>query len=477
MGSGQVLIVRTTGVFDLIPPLGALYVGAAIRSAESLRGLSVRILDYYYERLGEDGFSRLVGELSPDFVLFSSLDSEYPVFKRLCSLARQAAPDATLVSGGILSTNYHQEIVRRGLVDVAVRNEGEITAVELLTALRSGQPLSGVAGITYREDGQVVSTPPRPPIQDLDSLPPPAWDLIDLRGYSRVPNWNGELFAKPYAPVMTSRGCVFDCIYCHNLFGRRIRPRSVGNVLAEIEELYHRYGIREIHFIDDFFNYDLKRVQEICQGLVERRLKVRISFPNGLRVDRMDHQTLDWLKRAGTYKINYAVETASPRVQRAIRKRVDLDKARYWIEETSRRGIITLGLFMFGFPDETVEEMEKTIDFAVSSQLDTAKFFKVTVFRNTGLEELAAGPAPSTLDDLEQRSGDVFYDPSLNYSDIPTEALNRILVRAHQRFYSQPGRILRILLKYRGLRALKRLYEIRRFVTTMQRDSQTAVTH
>jgi anaerobic magnesium-protoporphyrin IX monomethyl ester cyclase len=472
MSRPTILLVRTTRPGDLIPPLGVLHLASSIRSAEAFRDHRLQVVDFAYQGLDHAEYAALLGRLAPTHVLFSSLDSEYPLFRELCRLSREHAPRSHLVAGGSLATNYHEDVVRRRLVDVAVRGEGEVTIVELLTALDADAPLHDVKGISFREDGKVVSTPPRDPIEDLDSIPWPAWDLVDLRGYSRVPNWNGELSGKYYAPIMTTRGCAFNCVYCHNLFGRRIRPRSVENVLAEIQMLYLEHGIREIHFIDDFFNYRLDRVQQICRGIVERGLKLKISFPNGLRADRMDMETLRWLKKAGTYKINYAVETASPRLQKLIRKNLDLDRARHWIEETSRLGIITFGFFMFGFPTETGEEMELTGAFARDSRLDTAKFLKVTVFHNTALEALSPRHSMGSLDDLEQLGGDVFHEQASNCSDIPTGMLNRIIGQAQRRFYFQPGRVLRLIRKYGWLVAARRLLSMYRHLAAKQRTEQ-----
>ena len=355
-------------------------------------------------------------------------------------------------------------------MDFAVRGEGEITIIELLDAINNNNDLSLVKGIAYMENGEVIVTAQRDPIQDLDTIPFPAWDLIDLKGYSKVPNWNGVLFGKYYAPIMTSRGCVFNCIYCHNLFGKKIRARSVENVLSEIEMLYNDYGIREIHIIDDFFNFDLKRVINICKGIINKKIKIKISFPNGVRVDRMNKETLIWLKKAGTYKINYAIETASPRLQKVIKKNLDLEKATEYINETSKLGIITFGLFMFGFPTETVEEMEKTTSFAVNSKLDTAKFFKTIPFKNTQLEKYASNKSSLHLLRLESVRGDIFYNEAINCGDVPTNVLNKIILDAHQKFYFKLGRVFRIIIKYRKLEVIKKLFIIYSYVLAKKRE-------
>ena len=472
MKKKNILLIRTTNAEGTIPPLGLLYIASAIRNKNEFKEYNLKIIDFNYEELDDNGFTKKILDFLPDLILLSSLDSEYALFKKLCTLARQTAPKSLLIAGGILASNYHNEIISNKLVDYVVRGEGELTIVELLDAINNNKKLPLVKGITYRENEKVIATPQREFIQDLDAIPFPAWDLIDLKGYSKIPNWNGILFGKYYAPIMTSRGCVFNCIYCHNLFGKKIRTRSVENVLSEMKMLYKDYDIREFHIIDDFFNFDLKRVINICKGIIKNKMKIKISFPNGLRADRMDKETLIWLRKAGTYKINYAIETASPRIQKLIKKNLNLEKATHYINETSKLGIITFGFFMFGFPTETVDEMEKTISFAVHSKLDTAKFFKVIAFKNTQLENYTSKKLLSYQQSLQFVNTTAFYDEIINFSDIPTETLNSIIVNAHQQFYFKLGRVLRIIIKYRKFEAIKRLCAVYSYVLAKKRENK-----
>jgi radical SAM superfamily enzyme YgiQ (UPF0313 family) len=443
----------------VIPPLGLLYIASIIRNRYKPTECNIKIIDFMAEGLNENSFFEKVLDFSPDIIGFSSLDCEYTQFENLCILAKEAAPNSILLAGGPLASNYHNEIVREELVDFAVIGEGELTTIELLDAIYENKDLSLVRGIAYLKDKEVIATLPREFIQDLDKIPFPAWDLINLKEYSKFWNWNGQLWEKYYAPIMTSRGCVFHCIYCHNLFGKRIRTRSIENVLAEMEMLYKTYGIREFHIIDDIFNFDLARVKEICKGIIERKMKIKISFPNGLRADNMDKETLIWLKKAGTYRINYAIETTNPRLQKFIKKNLNLEKAKKIIEETSERGIITFSYFMLGFPTETIEEMRETISFAVNSKLDAAKFFKVTVFKNTELAKLINKELyPKSLENDESN---VYCNQTTNFSDLPTNILNNIILEAHWKFYTKLNRVFRIFFKYnKKFEVLKRLFTL-----------------
>jgi len=256
--------------------------------------------------------------------------------------------------------------------------------------------------------------------------------------------------------LVTSRGCVYHCVYCHNFFGKKARLRSWQNVLDEMSLLYTEYGIREFHIIDDLFNFDLERVQNICKGILQKGMKVKLSFPNALRVDRLDSATLHWLKKAGTYKITYAIESASSRMQHLIKKNLDLVKAAEIIDETSRLGMICAGFFMFGFPAETIEEMRTTISYAVNSRLDTARFFKTIIHKNTELSKIT--PNNRSPDALLNPENNLFYGQKSNNSIYSDDIINMVIVEAHWRFYTDPRRLLRLFAKYPNrFKLLKRL--------------------
>lgn len=453
----KILLIRTTSSKSVIPPLGLLYIASVIRNR--YKEYNIKIIDFLKDE--DKKYVKDILDFSPDIIGFSALNPDFTIFKKLCVLCRQVVPQSILIAGGPLATNYDIDIVKNKLVDFAIRGEGELTITELLDIIHNKGNPSCVNGITYLKDGEVIVNPPREFIRDIDTIPFPAWDLINLKRYSKIPNWNGILFKKYYAPIITSRGCVYNCIYCHKLFGKEFRARTAENVISEMEFLYKDYDIREFHIIDDLFNFDLERIRDICNGIINKRLKIKISFPNGIRVDKMDKETLLLLKKAGTYKINYAIETASPRLQKFIKKNVNLEKAKKTIEETSKSGIITFGFFMFGFPTETAAEMEETISFAVDSKLDTAKFFKAIPFANTELATLTANFCYG--DDLYSE-GDPYYDENINVSNLPTDFLNNVILKSHWRFYAKLSRIFRIFIKYRNFDVIKRLFTLYRYL-------------
>jgi radical SAM superfamily enzyme YgiQ (UPF0313 family) len=382
--------------------------------------------------LATDDVRARMAAFRPDLVGFSCLSLEADEMERLARAAKEVNPRCAVVLGGPHAKFFYDRALENPDIDAAVVGEGEETFPELLEALEDGRPLDGVKGVAFRRDGRALLTAPREAIEDLDSLPFPAWDLVDFRRYSRVPGMNGYSKSVPWAVVMTSRGCPFRCAYCHDIFGKKARLRSPENVLAEIELLTRVHGVREIHIVDDIFNVDPARAGRICDLIAERGIKVDIAFPNALRVDMMDRDLIRKLKRAGCYAVTYAVETASPRIQALLGKNVDLEKARRVISWTAAEGIITHGFFMIGFPGETREEMRLTEEWALSSDLWLPIFFMAVVYPRTRLFEIARETYPGfdfgdwNMGDLQYRDGVPFYQKA---TGVPLPSIHLAMVR------------------------------------------------
>jgi len=297
--------------------------------------------------------------------------------------------DCFLVVGGPYATDDPEDVLRGGNVDCVVIGEGEMTATDLVRRLLARSSFHDVAGIAYSTNGDVVRTPPRPPVLDLDSLPCPDYDLVDLDAFSNKYLTFSSKIYQPHANILTTRGCVYRCMYCHHILGKKFRARSPENVLAEIRSLHERYGVTDFQIIDDIFNFDIDRAKRICTLLIRSGMKLTLSFPNGVRGDIMDDELIDTMAEAGTRYMSYAVETGSPRLQKLIRKNLDLDRIFRAIEYTAKAGIVTRGFFMLGFPTETEEEALQTIEFAKASSLCGATYFTVVYFPGTELFKLA----------------------------------------------------------------------------------------
>jgi radical SAM superfamily enzyme YgiQ (UPF0313 family) len=234
----------------------------------------------------------------------------------------------------------------------------------------------------------------------------------------------------------TSRGCPYRCAYCHNLFGKRLRYRSVENVIMEMKLLKEQYGIEEVEILDDIFNLDLHRSKTIFSRIIEEKLDLKFCFPNGLRSDRMDEELLDLLKQGGAYRLVFAIETGSPRIQKLINKNVKLKLAQRNIEQAAQRGFSLGGFFMLGFPTETEAEAWETINFALNSKLHTATFFVLTPFPGTDIYKMAQEMGCNLSAEYQH-----YQKISANVSNIPNKTLEKMRQYALRKFYLNPRRI------------------------------------
>ncbi len=433
--TGDSSIVKTT----LSPPLGILYLASVARKEG---GHQIHLIDMNIETGGIASAVDFARKFQPDILGISSVTVDSRMMHELARRIKTAVSGVKVVAGGPHPSSYLEDTLTNEAIDVSVIGEGEATFVELIPLLVSGAGFSGVRGIAFMENDEIVRTEPRPYIEDLDSLPYPAWDLLKLKYYWKQ-NSFGRLGPRRYMSLFTSRACPFGCIYCHKMFGKGFRARSVENVLGEMETLIERYGIKDYEFIDDCFNLNRDRVVNVCDEIIARGWNLSLSFANGLRGDRLDRALLEKMKQAGTREVAVAIETASPRLQKLIGKNLNLEKVRQTIDDAMSLGIPCDGFFMLGFPTETEAEMRETVRFAIESRLLYAHFTIVTPFLGTELARKYKDLVDQHQKELHRLSfyGGVHH----NLSTVPTQILAQIQMGANRAFYLNISRVWRIL--------------------------------
>lgn len=431
------------------PPLGILYLAAALRRRFG-EALEVEVIDLKLDERGPDWLAAQLDSLSPDVVGVSALNCEAEASHQIARRVKEWNPRALTVLGGPYAHRRAEEILGSTAFDWVFGGESDRTFPEALARHFAGEPLGDdLPGVSYRRgDGDLRISEEQDSIQDLDGLGMPAWDLVDFEAYARTTNMAGVLRGTRYATIFTSRGCPYLCSYCHDIFGKKFKWRSAESVLAEIEHLRSEYGVDEIQIVDDIFNLNKPRLREIMGEARDRwRGELGFTFPNGLRADIMDEGIVDALADGGCYFVSIAIETVTERLQRLVTKNLDVERARRIIDHCDRRGILTRGFFMIGFPTETREEIRDTLRFAFRSRLTLAYFFTVVPQPGTPLYDLAREEAPDALalSERDEREGHGYRSDLAWYTRAYGHDLARDIRYAYGRFFISPRRIWRIV--------------------------------
>lgn len=366
-------------VLNITPPLGLAYLGAMLER----EGHNVGIIDYT-ARYPYPPITQTIKIFSPDLI---GLTSTTPSFEGACSLAQELhclSPETPIILGGAHVTCSPEAALESGPFQVGVIGEGEDTIVELTNHLESAgfKGLNQVAGIIFREGEKLLRTAPRPFIQDLDSLPFPAYHLLPpLSYYHPTPASYRKL---PVGILMTSRGCPFRCTFCdRSIFGNTTRFHSPERVLAEVDWMIGKMGAKEIRFFDDTFTLRRDRTYEICSGL-KRRKKI-FPWTCLTAVKTVTPDLLKTMKAAGCWQILYGLESGDDRMLKELGKGNSVEANRKAIFWARKAGLEIRGDFIVGTPGETMDSLEKTLQFTLDTGLDYAHFNKFTPFPGTEL--------------------------------------------------------------------------------------------
>lgn len=364
-----------------MPPISLAYIAAALEEA----GVDVSFYDDYIRGGDREAFRDFLDRERPQVIGLSCVT---PIAEGVYDLARTIRninPSIRIVMGNIHADVFAASILEKGLADFVVHGEGEVTTPHLIRVLENNEDPADVQGISFVEDGKIVQTPLRRYIENLDTIPFPAWHLFPLDRYDI---FSFASVKKPGALILGSRGCPFKCTYCSlKIMGDRRRKRSAENLVDEVEMLYERFGYRQVSFTDPIFPMTKKEGLAFSAEMIRRGLDKKVVWITETRVDLVDVELLQAMREAGLRRIMYGFETGSETGQQSIRKNASLDSACRAVAMTRQAGVEMIGFFMLGVPGDTKESMEATIRFAADLDIDFAKFTVFSPFPGTSVYE------------------------------------------------------------------------------------------
>jgi radical SAM superfamily enzyme YgiQ (UPF0313 family) len=414
-----------------LPALGLAYVAGALRAAGYPQ---VRILDATLSDKPFDDIQKTIREFSPDVVGLSVTTPMLGPSLRVAKMIRELDRNIKIVFGGVHPTLFPADVVREDVVDIVVFGEGEETVVELMKALEDGQGPEGIRGVAYKKKDLVVVNDPRPRIENLDTIPFPAYDLLPIEKYS-----GPQISKTPFTSMITSRGCPYRCIFCdaHLVFGRKYKSHSAERTFREIQHLIKTFGVKEIMFKDSEFTFDLKRVGELCDRILEEKLKVTWSC-NG-RIGRIDLPLLKKMHAAGCRLIHFGVESGDQKILDTLKKQIAIPDILDTFAQCRKAGIKTVANFMIGNPGESRESIEKTFELAKKLHANYANFGFLLPLPGTELYEMATNTQwfLENYNPLDLRNTSCV----MNATTLSTAELQGMLKKALKSFYLRPSYI------------------------------------
>ena len=437
-------------------PLGLAYIAAYLESAH----IPVRIIDAPAVGMEIDDVIEMMARYEDGIVGITMLTPMFNVVADLSDVIKKTFPDSIIVLGGAHPTALPERTLQEiSSADIVCLGEGEQAMAEIVSAYSSeNRFLDRIKGICFRDNGVIVRTEKRPALRDLDMIPPPARHLLPMDKYhltaSRV---SGAGFCPT---IIVARGCPFACSYCSRTFGRTFRAHSIDRIISEIKALITTYRVEQINIEADTLTVNKPFIRSLCNALIAHGLNRTISWTCESRVDTVDAETLELMRRAGCWQISYGVETGTQRLLDRINKSVTIERVEAIFALTKRVGITIRGFFMLGLPTETHDDSLATIAFAKKLDPMWAQF-TVTV------------PYPGTqmFDDLD-RAGKIRTYDWTKYNtwsgwkaehELPFVAEGRSMQelvdlqkQALRQFYIRPRVILRFLKTIRSHHDLKK---------------------
>lgn len=302
-------------------------------------------------------------------------------------IVKEIDKNILVVMGGAHPSAAPEEVLKDENIDIVVKGEGEVTFLEIVKNFQEKKPLDKILGTFTRKQGNIVENPPRPFIKNIDILPFPARHLLPMDIYLKeMAKQSNYLMRQPGLTIISSRGCPGNCVYCsvRAVWGRLWRSRSPKNIVDEIETLIRDYGAGEIHFLDDSISVSKERLKGICDEIIKRKLNIKWTTPNGIAIWLLDKELLIKMKKAGCYRLTFGLESGNTEIlHNYVGKHYNFEKATEIIKFCSSIGFWTVGTFIIGFPYETREQINDTVNFAISTELDFAVFYIANPFPGT----------------------------------------------------------------------------------------------
>ncbi len=368
------LILPEWKIENSYPPLGLAYIAAVLEKD----GHDVKIFDLTldHDRSLENKMDDII-KFSPDIIGISAMTHSYSNATKI-ALYLKTMTGASIVFGGPHPTIMPEDVLKNEFVDFVIIGEGEETFSKICQNFQR-KDFKGIDGLCYKDNGKNVIQYKNNFIQDLDKIPFPARNLLELDQYKLIDDRGNQMIT-----IMSSRGCPYGCTYCYKgLFGKMYRQRSPKNIIDEIKYCIEKFGKRSFYFIDDLFTLNTKRVTELTRAIKDERLNIRWQCL--ARVNNATPEMFAQMRSAGCYEVHFGIESGNQNILNRVKKGITLQQVIDAVKYCKDAGIKTKGYFMIGMPGDTIYSINDTLNFAKELDLDDVMFSITTPFPGTEL--------------------------------------------------------------------------------------------
>jgi len=355
------------------PSLGIAYIAAVLRE----NGYEVRVVDAYVNGYNLPQLMDIIGQFQPDLIGMSVLTPSSEVVYEISKNIRATFPAMIIVMGNLHATLFCEDILAKNYADFIVHGEGELTTLDLVKTLERQGNLENVHGISFKKNAMIINNPLRPHIEDLDSLPFPAWDLFPMEKYSTDPRTEVKKNAVETL-ILATRGCPNQCTFCSSRtersLGSKYRMRSPKSVVDEMVYMNRRYGGEVFSFMDLAFPLVKNHAVDFCKEIIMRGLEKKFKWVTECRVKPLDEETLLFMKQAGCMRVCFGIESGNNETLKMLRKNFTIDDVRRAVKLAKKSKLEVDGMFMIGLPGESEALVNETINFALELDLRYAIF-------------------------------------------------------------------------------------------------------
>ena len=429
---------------DFQVPLNLLYLAATVREA----GFNVHVIDPQVRELDFDSCIDAIRELAPDYIGLSfSFAYALPQSRRFATKIKECFPDTKLIAGGVHFSACPEVTMRESIeIDYGIVGEGEESLVELLETLDKKEDIVSVEGIIYRNGEDFIRTTARPLIADLDKLPLPAWDLVDMNSYGTLTH-NDVLFRSTL--IITARGCPYPCTFCdRTVLGKKFRVNSPEYIAKMIDHLHTTYGINDFAVRDENISASKKHLKVYCDIM---KARPGLTFTCLMRAQNVDNEMVEMMTEGGCRDVFVGIESASDHMLEMYQKKVTAKEMQEAVTIMRRGGLSIYASYIVGGPGETKESLQETMKFVKETSLETSLICFFIPFVGTPAYDNIEQHGKMISDDLNKFNGQ-------NVVFVPNGFTEQELIewkdRLHKAAYFSPRFIFTKLMEIRSPKQL-----------------------